>query len=261
MSSDPSSCAVLVPVGSHIEPQTENALRELERRGYPVWRSFGCSAIDFARSRLATQALAQGFAETLWIDADIVFDPDEVDRLRRWTLSDILAAGRSEPDSEPNSQAEEPLVVTGVYAKKGLRELAVQMYVDAGETLHFGHNAPFQKAIYAPGGMLLVRRRAYEMVAEACQLPHCTTNEAHGMIPFFMPMIIQEGSQSIYLCEDFAFSRRLRDVGIDIWIDMQIRLYHLGSYPYSWEDAGKAVERYASYRFVFQPKSTDNADA
>ncbi len=269
MSSNPSSCVVLVPVGSHIEPQTENALRELERRGYPVWRSFGCSAIDFARSRLATQALSQGFAETLWIDADIVFDPDEVERLRRWTLSDIRSVGKSEPagesTSEPaselDSQAEKPLVVTGVYAKKGLRELALQMFVEAGETLHFGLNAPFQKAIYAPGGMLLVRRRAYEMVAESCQLPHCTTNEDFGMIPFFMPLIIQEGSHSIYLCEDFAFSRRLRDVGIDIWIDMQIRLYHLGSYPYSWEDAGKAVERYASYRFVFQPKSTGNIEA
>ncbi|MEO8270962.1 MAG: hypothetical protein ABI557_14660, partial [Aureliella sp.] len=243
--------------------------RELERRGYPVWRSFGCSAIDFARSRLATQALSQGFAETLWIDADIVFDPDEVERLRRWTLADIRSAGANAAESqamgraegEPYSEPELPLVVTGVYAKKGLRELAVQMVVEAGATLHFGLNAPFQRAIYAPGGMLLIRRPAYEMVAEACQLPHCTTNEAFGMIPFFMPMIIQEGSQSIYLCEDFAFSRRLRDVGIDIWIDMQIRLYHLGSYPYSWEDAGKAVERYASYRFVFQPKSDGKLSA
>ena len=100
MISDPASCVVLMPVGSHIEPQTENALRELERRGYPVWRSFGCSAIDFARSRLATQALSEGFAETLWIDADIVFDPDEVDRLRARRLQTF--ARRRRPVAETN---------------------------------------------------------------------------------------------------------------------------------------------------------------
>ncbi|MEI8019851.1 MAG: hypothetical protein WCH39_16730 [Schlesneria sp.] len=250
MSSDPATCVVLVPVGNHIEPQTEQALRELERRGYPVWRSFGCSAIDFARSRLATQALSEGFEETLWIDADIVFDPDEVDRLRGRTFADIQSAGG---DVLANKQ-DKPLVLTGVYAKKGVRELALQFYASLGETLQFGVDAPFRKAIYAPGGMLLVRRRAYELIVKGSQLPHCTTNESFGMIPFFMPMIISDGNQSIYLCEDFAFSRRVRDAGMDIWVDMQMRLYHLGNYPYSWEDAGKAVERFHSYRFVLQAK-------
>jgi hypothetical protein len=250
MNSATSSCVVLVPVGNHIEPQTEVALRELERRGYVVWRSYGCSAIDFARSRLATQALSEGFDETLWIDADIIFDPDEVDRLRRWTYSDIRASGLQLPAELSGP----PLVITGVYAKKGVRELAVQLMVNPGETMHFGVGAPFKKAIYAPGGMLLVRRKAYELVAKSGPLPLCATNEPFGMIPFFMPMIVPDGSQMIYLCEDFSFSRRLRDAGIDICVDMQMRLYHLGHYPYSWEDAGKAVERYQSYRFVLQEK-------
>ncbi len=250
MSSNPATCAVLVPVGNHIEPQTEVALRELERRGYPVWRSYGCSAIDFARSRLATQALSEGFEETLWIDADIVFDPNDVDRLRGRTFADIRAAGGH---TVPNDH-EKPLVLSGVYAKKGVRELALQFFTTPGETMYFGVDAPFRKAVYAPGGMLLVRRQAYELVAKTSRLPHCTTNESFGMIPFFMPLIIQEGDHSIYLCEDFAFSRRVRDAGLEIWVDMQMRLYHLGNYPYSWEDAGKAVERFHSYRFVFHPK-------
>ncbi len=250
MSSDAPTCVVLVPVGNHIEPQTEVALRELERRGYPVWRSYGCSAIDFARSRLATQALTEGFQETLWIDADIVFDPNEVDRLRRRTFADIPVAER-DPLANPHDK---PLVLTGVYAKKGARELALQFFASPGDTLLFGVDAPFRKAVYAPGGMLLVRRRAYELVAKTSELPHCTTHEPFGMVPFFMPLIIREGTHSIYLCEDFAFSRRLRDAGLDIWVDMQMRLYHIGNYPYSWEDAGKAVERFQSYRFLLQAK-------
>ena len=258
MSLPPSSCVVLTPVGSHIEPQTEESLRELERRGYPVWRSFGCSAIDFARSRLATQALSQGFAETLWIDSDIVFDPDDVDRMRSATFSDIRAAGGTGADDSTPAEGQ-PLIVTAVYAKKGLRELALQLYASQGETLQFGVEAPFRKAIYAPGGMLLVRHKAYERIAQKCELPHCTSNDPFGVIPFFMPMIIKEGDQSIYLCEDFAFSRRARDAGLDIWVDMRMRLYHLGSYPFSWEDAGAPVERFLSYRFVFQEKPKPDA--
>ena len=172
------------------------ALRELERRGYPVWRSFGCSAIDFARSRLATQALSQGFEETLWIDSDIVFDPDDVDRLRETKLSDIRAAGGTEADI-PATADDKPLIVTAVYAKKGLRELAVQLFVNPGETLQFGLEAPFRKAIYAPGGMLLVRRQAYESIQKSCALPHCTTNEDFGMVPWFMPMIVTEGENCL----------------------------------------------------------------
>ena len=248
MTSPPSACVVLVPVGHHIEPQTEIALRELERRGYNVWRSYGCSAIDFARSRLATQAMAQGFAETLWIDSDIVFDPNEVDRLRSATYADIRMTG-AEVSPEMTGQ---PHIISGVYVKKGLRELALQMYAAPGETLRFGHKAPFRRAIYAPGGMLLVRRHAYERILATCGLPHCFTNEPFGLDPYFMPMIIEEFGKPIYLCEDFSFSRRARDAGLDIWVDMQMRLYHMGTYPYSWEDAGSSTERFQSYRFVLQ---------
>ena len=38
------------------------------------------------RNRLATEALADGFEELMWIDADIAFDPRSVDRLRSHNL-------------------------------------------------------------------------------------------------------------------------------------------------------------------------------
>lgn len=239
-----------MPVGHAIEPQTEMGLRELERRGYAVWRSYGCSAIDFARSRLATQALSQGFAETLWIDSDIAFDPNDIDRMRATTYAEMRSAGVEIPDR----QTETPDIITGVYVKKGLRELALQMVASPGETVLFGEGGVHRKAIFAPGGMLLVRRRAYELIAQKCELPHCTTNEPFGMTPYFMPMILRDGEKAVYLCEDFAFSQRARDAGLDLWVDMRMRLYHLGTYPFSWEDAGKEVERFRSYRFQFQEK-------
>ena len=78
----PSSCCILVPVGSHIEAECERSLVELERRGYIVRRVEGYAAIDQGRSQMATDALRDGFEELLWIDSDMGFDPDEVDRLR-----------------------------------------------------------------------------------------------------------------------------------------------------------------------------------
>ena len=63
-------CVILVPVGSAIDSGCEDALRELERRGYAVWRVRGYSAIDAARNQMASDALAQCFDELMWIDSD-----------------------------------------------------------------------------------------------------------------------------------------------------------------------------------------------
>jgi hypothetical protein len=79
----PSPCVILVPIGSSIDPACEEGLRELERRGYGVWRVRGYSAIDAARNQLATDALARGYQELMWIDSDIVFHPAPRPRLPR----------------------------------------------------------------------------------------------------------------------------------------------------------------------------------
>jgi hypothetical protein len=80
------NCAVLVPATWYIEPDCDDALRELEHRGYAVKRMHGASPVDHARSMLATVAVEQGFDETLWVDADTGFDPDAVERLRSHNL-------------------------------------------------------------------------------------------------------------------------------------------------------------------------------
>ena len=75
---NPQSCIILVPFATHITPPCEQGLIELQRRGYTVQRVGGYAQIDFGRSQMATDALAAGFDETLWIDADIEFQPDNV---------------------------------------------------------------------------------------------------------------------------------------------------------------------------------------
>ena len=66
-----SSTVILVPVGHHIEPAVDDALRKLESMGYTVWRKYGWSAIDQGRCAMAQEALDAGFEHLFWIDADV----------------------------------------------------------------------------------------------------------------------------------------------------------------------------------------------
>ena len=89
---DNKECAILVPCSTYIDSQCDQALRELERRGYPVFRVNGGSAIDVARSSIAHQALTRGYKETLWIDSDIVFHPDCHRQARSHNAPFVVAA-------------------------------------------------------------------------------------------------------------------------------------------------------------------------
>jgi hypothetical protein len=286
-------CVVLVPVGGMIEPACESSLNELEKRGYPVWRVRGYSAIDQGRNQMATDALAAGFAETMWIDSDVGFTPDDIDRLRCLEL---------------------PLVCA-IYPKKGKRELAV--HVMPGTTqLVFGQAGGLVELLYAATGFLHVRREVYETIQRELQLPTCNLHFGKGMVPFFQPMVQggegrgekaegrgqkadgrgeevrnselgtgsgREQAHSAlraprsalpdndvirntrilpgpefpvavpatpwYLAEDFAFCERARQCGYKIWADTRVRLTHIGSYAYTWEEAGADPPRFASYTY------------
>lgn len=227
---DPRRCVILVPYTSHIAPACEAALRELERRGYPVWRVGGYAAIDQGRSQMATDALAQGFEETMWIDSDIGFEPDAVERLRSLV--------------EP--------IVSGVYAQKGRRTLACHVLPGTRE-LVFGEGGGLVEVLYAAGGFLLVRRRVYMDILRRFDPPLCNEPFGRPLIPFFRPMVRPWGDGAWYLAEDFAFCEAARQCGHRILADTSVRLWHLGQYAYGWEDAGTTPGRYATFNLRLGP--------
>ncbi len=229
-----SRCVVLVPAYQHIEPPCETALRVLEERGYVVRRSFGCSAIDVARNRMATAAFADGFEETFWIDSDVVFDPDDVELVR---------------------SHQKPLVC-GIYPKKSQRELAAQ-FEEGTEKLLFGKGGGLIPLEGAGAGFLHVRREVYQSILETYKLELCNKNESEPLYPFFQPMVVEGEDGPQYKAEDLAFCERARQAGYILEADTTIRLYHIGSFEYGWEDAGRAVERFSSFRLdvVQKPKA------
>jgi hypothetical protein len=219
-------CAVLVPVAHHIEPACEAALQELERQGYAVRRLYGHMAIDQARSRLATEALRDGFEELMWVDADMAFDPEAVDQLRGHGL---------------------PLVCA-IYPKKGVRALACEL-LPGTDRVVFGQAGGLLQLGYAGLGFLLTRREVYDRMQQQFGLPRCNEQFGSPLVPYFLPMVIPHGGGHWCLAEDYAFCHRARESGYTIMADTSIRLWHVGSYGYSWEDAGSDKERYTNYEY------------
>jgi len=62
------------------------------------------------------------------------------------------------------------------------------------------------------------------------------------------------------LNEDYAFCERARQAGHRIMVDTTVRLWHVGNYRYSWEDAGSDKQRFPHYHFTIgaadEPHST-----
>lgn len=222
----PESCAVLVPISRYVEPECEESLRALERRGYAIRKLHGCSAVDAARNTLATRALDEGFDETLWVDADVAFDADAVDRLRSHGLP----------------------ISSGIYPKKGFRELATGLLPGTPEVV-FGDEGELIEILYAGAGFLHVRREVYESIRDRLALPTCNAWSDRRAIPFFMPMIEQWGDRFAYLAEDYGFCRRARQCGFKIFADTSIRLWHIGSYRYGYEDASGEINRGKTHRY------------
>ncbi len=232
---DPRKCVILVPFAGFIHPACDEALKELERRGYEVRRVGGYAAIDQGRNQMATDALLEGYDETIWIDSDVGFHPNAIDQLRSHGLP----------------------IVAGVYPQKN--KLALACHVMPGApSMTFGKHGGLTELLYAGTGFLLIRREAYLTIQRKLKLPTCNERFGHAMIPFFQPMIrkIEEGYW--YLAEDYAFCQRARDCGFRIMADTSIRLWHIGYAQFGWEDAGIERSRFQSFTLNFgeKPAST-----
>jgi hypothetical protein len=220
------SLVVIVPTYGGLDPDCDTGLRALEAARIPVWRAGGFAAIDQARSQLATDALSQGFDEIMWIDADIVFDPLDVERLR----------------------AHDRSLVAGVYAKKSTRALA--LHIEPGTTaMTLGEGGGLVPVRYVGTGFMYTRRSLYDAMAK--ELPVCNQRFGKITVPYFLPMVVEDEAGPWYLGEDYAFCERARRLGVPILVDTRLRLWHAGRHAFGWEEAGADPVRFASYRYNF----------
>ncbi len=177
---------------------------------------------------MISDALHDQCESMLFIDSDIGFDP--TDAIRLFALPEA--------------------VVSGVYPKKGKRELSCS-FADEDEEVLFGPHAPGLYPLrYAATGFLRVRAHVLRTLIEELSLPLCNTRWGRGFWPFFLPLCVPDGSGGHhYLGEDWSFCYRLAQIGVTPMADTSIRLWHYGRYGYGWEDAGADVVRHRNYAF------------
>lgn len=223
------SLVVLVPVATTVEPECEASLHRLRAQGAKVRIFRGASAIDQIRSMMAEDALREGATKLMWIDADIAFDPADVDRLL----------------------AHDKPVTCGIYPKKGGRALTSHVLPGTKE-LVFGKEGGLVEIMYAAGGFTLVDAAVYTTMREKLALPTCNAQFGAPFTPYYQPMVKDTPEGAWYLAEDYAFSERARQCGFGVFADTSIRLRHIGRYAYQWEDAGSELNRHASFRLVIK---------
>jgi hypothetical protein len=193
----------------------------------------GDALITRARSRLAARFLAHPQAtHILFCDADIGFSPQNLFRLL---------------------DAAKPMIA-GVYPLKLIdwdkaREAAKAdapdlMAAAIGYVVRFiptpNHSVEVEdgiaKVAYGGTGFLLIERQAMQSIVDAhpelrARMGDMADKLGEEAVMVFETMIEPETGQ--YLSEDYAFCRRWRELGGEIWADMEARLTHVGAIAYT----------------------------
>src|SRR5579883_2912355 len=200
--------------------------------------------ITRARSTIVARFLDNpATTHLLFIDADIAFEPEQVIRLLRFDRD--FAAAPYPAKVFDWSRVPQRFGRTG----ETLEEAA---YVYVGETctgealkLEDG----FATALYAGTGFQLLKRAVFErMIAaypemkfKAMHVFPRPAQASENQYALFDCMI--DGESGAYLSEDYAFCRRWRAIGGEIWLDLTARLCHAGSHDYR----GNAAPRFAEF--------------
>ena len=193
----------------------------------------GDALITRARSRLAARFLAHRQAtHLLFIDADIGFLPENLFRL--------LAADK------PVTAGVYPLkLIDWEKARRAAKAAAPDlMAASLGYVLRFiptpdnsvEVEGGFAKVAYAGTGFLLIQRTAMQGIIDAhpeltAKMGDMADGRTERVVMVFDTLIEPETGQ--YLSEDYAFCRRWRDLGGEIWADMEARLTHVGHAAYT----------------------------
>ncbi len=204
----------------------------------------GDALISRARSTIAARFLDTPDAtHLLFVDADISFALEQLLRLLAFDR-DFAAA------FYPLKQVEWGAIPARVVAGETL-EAAGLSYVGSlceGDALRTENG--FATARFAGSGFQLIKRAVFErMIAGYPHLKFSAVDTPAGHVPqsahlyaLFDPLIDAETGR--YRSEDYAFCQRWRDLGGEIWLDLESRLTHTGLQQF----AGDTSRRFAALR-------------
>lgn len=208
--------------------------------------------ITRARSAIVAKFLDNpATTHLLFIDADICFSPEQVVRMLKFDRDFVAGLYPAkiidwQQLSQRFGQTDEPLEDAG---------LAYVGDLSAGPGLKIENG--FATGNYAGTGFQLIKRGVFERMIKA--YPETRYKALHAFprpsqpsdnyYALFDCMI--DAETGVYLSEDYAFCRRWRGIGGEIWLDLTSCLTHTGAYSFR----GNGPVRYADFLSAAGTKS------
>lgn len=211
-------------LGAHLK-----CMRPLFASGVKLVEIDGCPYIDMAQALLVENALEQcPKAEVLmFIEHDMMFNPEDVEKIIQHLLdSDYDALGAAYSTKKFGNE----MMVGKPINPQGIPITFYQPGIWPAYFLGFGFTA--------------IRRKVFEYMADTLPYVNCPSVQ-RKVHPFFMHDVSaipheSEAHEQLYNGNDVAFYNRMRNLGFNVAIDLEMRVKHLGSYAYSLEDIGNA---------------------
>jgi hypothetical protein len=230
-------------------------------------RSFNVGLLTSAHDSLITRsrnALVKSFLDTptathlLFIDADIGFEPEGVERLLAFN-EDVVAG--MYPVKVVDWAELAALARTGM-TQTALRDAATHFVGGPHRGAEREERNGFVSAEYAGTGFMLIKRGAIQRLIDAhpetaYRAMQTFPPPKDGGTPFynlFDCMIDPE--TGTYLSEDFTFCHRWRKLGGKVWLDTQSTLRHVGSMEFQ----GRASLEVARYGAAALPRDAAAAE-
>jgi hypothetical protein len=215
-----------------------NSVLALQRscleRGVKINFNFrtGEALIARARADMVGEFLATDATHLLFIDADIGFAPEQAFRLLTF---DAYVAAAAYPFKR----------IVWEKVRKGAQDGRMDLesvgldyvFYPEGEGPMTARN-DFVRVRHAGTGFLMIRRPALIRMCEAhpelrYKMAQRTADlKRDGPYSFALFECMIESETGLYLSEDYAFCRRWRDLGGEIWLDIRSALTHYGPHAF-----------------------------
>jgi hypothetical protein len=192
---------------------------------------WGDALITRARQDIVAHFLEnQSATHLLFVDADMGFEPDQVFRLLDFG-ADVAAAVYPTKRYDWDKIAE--------HAKAGripLESSALSYVMEVEDDPQKQQvRGRFAKAKYAGAGFMMIKRQALAAMVERYQdLRFSKEHQANDPLKdsrwrcALFNCLIDEATGA-YLSEDYSFCRRWREMGGEIWVDLESQLFHIGT--------------------------------
>lgn len=205
---------------SMLSTAMEFAKRGIDFRYLP---SGGDSLVQRARNMITAEFLRSPSTHMMIIDADIGWRPEDLIRL-------------IEADKD---------IACGVYPKKTY-PISWPANLFRGGYIETDPETGMIPLKDAPTGFMLVKRRVIDGLVAAHPEWKCRFREGgpeanERCYSLFDCFVDPDEANGMYLSEDFAFCRRARAAGFEVWCDPTIRLTHAGTHVF---DGGCMADRW-----------------